>query len=209
VTAMSAYGKNVFASVNFTEVYLSTDEGNSWIQANNGLKGWIESFAIGDTDVFVGTSGGGVFIFKSSNRTWIPVNEGLGDLGVYSLAAANGQLYAGTGSHGVWKRPIAEMVLDGIRNIKTDMPFGYRLYQNYPNPFNPTTVIDYLVPKPGYVSLTVYDILGRKVATLVSGNEFSGLHSVTFNASRFASGIYFYRLIESGCSQVRKMLLLK
>lgn len=208
VTAMSAYGKNVFASVN-AEVYLSTDEGNSWIQANNGLKGWIESFAVGDTDAFVGTSGGGVFIFKSSNRTWIPVNEGLGDLGVYSLAAANGELYAGTGSSGVWKRPIAEMVLDGIKNVKTNMPFGYRLYQNYPNPFNPTTTITYTIPKDGMVTLKIYDVLGREVETLVSEVEKMGRYEATFDGSRLASGVYFYRLTAPGIMQVKKMLLLK
>ena len=209
VTAMSADGKNVFASVNFTEVYLSTDEGNSWIQANNGLKGWIESSAVGDTDVFVGTSGGGVFIFKSSNRTWIPVNEGLGDLGVYSLAAANGQLYAGTGSHGVWKRPIAEMVLDGIKNVKTNMPSGYRLYQNYPNPFNPTTVISYQLSTRVLVVLNVYDVLGRKVETLIDRVQTAGVHSVTFNAPNLPSGVYFYRLQAGTYEDTRKLLLLK
>ncbi len=80
---------------------------------------------------------------------------------------------------------------------------------NYPNPFNPSTTISYELSATGYVTLKVYDILGREIATLVSRSESAGTHSVTFDASRLPSGVYFYRLTAPGINLVRKMLLTK
>lgn len=80
---------------------------------------------------------------------------------------------------------------------------------NYPNPFNPTTLIRYNIPKQIHVTLKVYDILGREVATLVDGEQVAGVHEVAFDGSRFASGVYFYRLSASGVTQVKKMLMIK
>ncbi len=80
---------------------------------------------------------------------------------------------------------------------------------NYPNPFNPTTVIKYEIPKDTHVTLRVYDVLGRMVVTLVDGEETMGVHEVTFDGSRFASGVYFYRLTTPTHSNVMKMLLIK
>ena len=81
--------------------------------------------------------------------------------------------------------------------------------QNYPNPFNPTTNISYSLSTSGHVTLKVYDILGREVKTLVNDDEAAGYHTATFDASRLASGIYFYRLTAPGIVKVKKMLLTK
>lgn len=86
---------------------------------------------------------------------------------------------------------------------------SYNLGQNYPNPFNPATIISYQLPQSGFVSLKVYDILGRKVAELVSENQMAGYHSVDFNASNLTSGVYIYRLNVNDFSQTRKMILLR
>ncbi|MBU0517582.1 S8 family serine peptidase [bacterium] len=75
-----------------------------------------------------------------------------------------------------------------------DLPFEYALYQNYPNPFNPTTTISYALPEAGKVSLMVYDISGRQVATLVDGYRNAGSHHVQFDAQGLASGVYIYRM---------------
>lgn len=92
---------------------------------------------------------------------------------------------------------------------KTNLPKTFALSQNYPNPFNPTTVIDYQLPKDTHVTLRVYDVLGREVATLVDGEVSAGYHQAAFNGSRFASGVYFYRLTTPGFTKVMKMLLVK
>lgn len=89
------------------------------------------------------------------------------------------------------------------------LPARFQLHQNYPNPFNPSTVISYDLPKSSVVILRVYDILGRAVETLVNARQSSGVHSITFDGSRLASGVYFYRLTASGVNIVRKMLLEK
>lgn len=85
----------------------------------------------------------------------------------------------------------------------------FRLSQNYPNPFNPTTEIKFNLADAGLTSLKVYDMLGREVRTLVNENLVSGSHTVTFNASNLASGIYIYRLISKNNSVTRRMTLIK
>ena len=101
---------------------------------------------------------------------------------------------------------------------KTDaLPSSFTLYQNYPNPFNPATTIKYSVPKPGAqngsqlqrVTLKIYDLLGREVASLADGYKAPGTYSVQFNAGSLSNGIYFSRLTAGGYSAVRKMILLK
>ncbi len=87
--------------------------------------------------------------------------------------------------------------------------YTYKLEQNYPNPFNPSTRITFSIKNAGFVSLKVYDLLGREVATLVSENRPAGIYDVAFNASNLGSGIYFYTLTSGGFSQTKKMLFVK
>jgi len=86
---------------------------------------------------------------------------------------------------------------------------SYELYQNYPNPFNPVTTINYVIPKNGLVTLKVYDILGKEVATLINGYQNAGFQSVQFNGSYLSSGIYFYKISAGNFSDVKKMILIK
>jgi len=83
------------------------------------------------------------------------------------------------------------------------------LGQNYPNPFNPTTSIEYTLPSNGSIHLAVYDVLGREVAVLGDGYETAGRHSLNFNASSLASGIYFYRIEAGKFIDVKKMILMR
>lgn len=85
----------------------------------------------------------------------------------------------------------------------------YLLSQNYPNPFNPTTKIDFSIPKSGFVTIKIYDILGKEVKSLLSQNMTSGAYTVTFDASKLSSGTYFYRLDVNGFSDIKKMTVLK
>ena len=83
------------------------------------------------------------------------------------------------------------------------------LKQNYPNPFNPSTVIQFQVASRGFVSLKVYDVAGREVATLVNENKSPGNYSVVFDAGNLASGMYVYRLEAGSFRAARKMLVTK
>jgi hypothetical protein len=90
-----------------------------------------------------------------------------------------------------------------------DPPGYFKLNQNYPNPFNPNTVISFQLAASSQVRLEVFDLMGRKVSTLVNSNLEAGLHEVTFNAEGLSSGIYLYRIQAKGFTQSRRMLLLK
>jgi len=96
-----------------------------------------------------------------------------------------------------------------IEKSVAETPARFELLQNYPNPFNPSTVIQYKLAKTGSVRLTVYDLTGRQVSTLVNQTQGAGVYVVRFNASQLASGIYFYRLQTDGFNQIRKMLLIR
>lgn len=100
-----------------------------------------------------------------------------------------------------------EYFLTGIDEQSTGIQLMFRLYQNFPNPFNQLTWIAYVIPTTCDVSLEIFDITGRKVATLVDGLQDSGVRSVEWNASGVASGIYFYRLSAESETYVRKMIV--
>ncbi|WP_185957136.1 T9SS type A sorting domain-containing protein [Gracilimonas mengyeensis] len=91
----------------------------------------------------------------------------------------------------------------------SNQPIDFKLQQNYPNPFNPSTLISYELPVSGEVSLKVFDMLGREVATLVNEVKASGEHMISFDASGLTSGTYFYRLSAGDFTNVKKMTVLK
>jgi hypothetical protein len=94
-------------------------------------------------------------------------------------------------------------------NVEVGMPSIFSLEQNYPNPFNPATTIKYQLPKAGFVTLKIYDILGREVAILVKENQNVGRYSVDFNASKLSSGVYIYELRTRDFNSCKKMILTK
>jgi hypothetical protein len=89
------------------------------------------------------------------------------------------------------------------------LPEEYALAQNYPNPFNPITTIDFSLPVPSDVVISVYNILGQEVARVADGHFDAGVHSVEWNAGHKASGVYLYRIQAGDYTKTRKMLLLK
>jgi hypothetical protein len=89
------------------------------------------------------------------------------------------------------------------------IPEAFVLYANYPNPFNPSTFIKYDLPEAARVRLDVYDVLGRRVKTLVDEPQVAGVHSVRFDGSGLSSGIYFYRINAGKFNDVHRMLLQK
>lgn len=105
--------------------------------------------------------------------------------------------------------PVTVSVVTGIEVDGSYLPEQFALNQNYPNPFNAVTNIVFGLPKPSNVDLSVYNSLGQKVATLVSGPMPAGYHKATWNASDFASGVYFYKLTASETTMVKQMTLLK
>lgn len=103
----------------------------------------------------------------------------------------------------------SELGITSVKQQSQTTPTEFRLEQNYPNPFNPTTTIAYQVPASGHVLLTVYDIVGRKVATLVDEVQSAGRYATFFDASSLASGVYFYKLTTGNYTQVKRMSVVK
>lgn len=96
-----------------------------------------------------------------------------------------------------------------VERVSNVIPSEYKLGQNYPNPFNPGTRIEYSVPKQGYVSLKVYNLVGQEVATLFEGSQQAGNYVATFDGEGLSSGVYMYRLESEGISITKKFVLMK
>jgi hypothetical protein len=118
-------------------------------------------------------------------------------------------------SAGKYSYRLKQIDLDGsyeysnIVEVNVVAPVKFELAQNYPNPFNPVTTIEYSIPKPGRVTLIIYNLLGQTVATIVDENKEAGVHRIQFNGKDLNSGAYFYRLTSGRFTQTRKLLLMK
>ncbi len=97
----------------------------------------------------------------------------------------------------------------GINTISSNVPSDYKLFQNYPNPFNPETHIRIDIVKHGLVNLSVYDIKGKEVETLVNNRLNAGSYDIKWNASNYTSGVYFYRMLANDYAETNKMILIK
>jgi len=193
-------------------VYRLTFDGAKWNRSDSALVGnYVTSFVSTGSNIFAGTYTGGVFASSNNSASWTSISDGLTDSSVVSLTIHNSNLFVATSS-GVWKRPISEIT--SVPSPIGMLPNNYSLEQNYPNPFNPTTTIRYQLPNAGYVTLKVYDILGREVVTLVNEVKAAGSYSAIFDGDKLASGVYIARLIAQSKErksfvQTMKMLMLK
>ena len=160
------------------------------------------------------TSSSGFGLSSSGEKVWLENSTGLIVDSVIFPALTVDQSYGRIPDGGVWQ------ILDTLsRGVSNGSPTGiedenlsitnYMLNQNYPNPFNPTTTISFQLPIASQVTLKIYDILGKEVATLVDEMKKAGNYQVKFDATQLASGMYFYRLDTKNFSQVRKMILMK
>ncbi len=107
---------------------------------------------------------------------------------------------------------VDDLSFSGVTGVAQEVattPQSYALGQNFPNPFNPTTVINYSIPGSGQTTLTVYDLLGREVQTLVNEYQNAGTYSFSFDASKLTSGVYYYRLQSGSFTQTKKLMLVK
>ncbi|MBU1299414.1 MAG: T9SS type A sorting domain-containing protein, partial [Bacteroidetes bacterium] len=163
---------------------------------------------VSGTNLFAGTDGGGVFLSTNNGTSWTAVNTGLTYTDVLSLAVSGTNLFAGTSGGGVWRRPLSEMVTS-VQRLSTNLPTHFSLEQNYPNPFNPATTISFSLPSKSFVSLKVFDALGREVATLLSEELPAGTYSQQWNAASLPSGVYFYRLQSGSFIETKKLVLLR
>ena len=207
-TALHAFafiGSNVFVGKD-DGLYMATDNGTSW-RGLYGLAGSaVRTFQVNGTDLFAGTSLG-VLVSNDTGRSWKSVNAEMADSNIISLQISGDYMLAGTAGGAVWRRPLSEVT--GVKTSMISSPTQFSLGQNYPNPFNPTTTITFSVPTHSLVSLKVFDILGREVATVLSEQLPAGNYSRQWSAQHMPSGVYFYRLHAGSFTETKKLVLLK
>jgi photosystem II stability/assembly factor-like uncharacterized protein len=204
-------GTNLFAAARSGPIYLTTNNGTTWTVPSMRLSNVYSLFMYGKTLFVLGGGGdtGNLFMSTDNGMTWAEIGLSGGLLGqaILSLAVYGKDLFAATNGSGVWKRPLSE-VITSVEHWNS-LPSHVSLDQNYPNPFNPSTSIRYSVAGTQFVTLKVFDILGRQISTLISERQNAGNHSVRFNATSLPSGVYFYRLQAGVYTETKKLLLLK
>ena len=190
----------------------STNGGVSWIPQNSGIISDLNSiyfpnsstgWAVGAAGKILWTSNGGSNWFSQNGYTGKYLTS------VKFVNHATGWI---VGDEGTIIKTIDGGGTVGINTISTEVPSGFSLNQNYPNPFNPVTVIRYAVPKYSFISLKIFDVMGREVALLVNENQQAGTYEYSFNINEHTnipSGVLFYRLQSEYNSLTKKMILLK
>ena len=160
---------------------------------------------------WIGTDGGLVNIDGMNWTLYTTSNSSLPDKEVNSIVIEeNGNRWIGTAYGGVLTYYQGKIVsVENYTDTRYQIPDKYLLYQNYPNPFNPSTKIRFRISNSGFVSIKVYDILGREVTTLVNDEKPAGIYEVSFDASELSSGVYFYKLRTGNYIQTKKMVLLR
>lgn len=160
--------------------------------------------------IYLASWNGVVYKSEDMAESWEAITEGLPDdigQGIFTDMAFTGdKVLLGVEDRGVYQYSTSSTSIDPKED---ELPDRITLKQNYPNPFNPTTNIRYSLPRPVEVELTVYSVLGRRVATLVNGTRKAGTHKVPFNAGNLSSGVYIYQLKAGDYSESQKMLLVK
>jgi len=209
VTDFAVIGTNLFVSTT-AGIYVSTDYAAHWSPVNNGMFTASPSVlaAIG-TDLFAGTYGGGLYLSKDNGASWDSVNSGLPYASnIRALTTLGSDMFVGTYTDGVWHRAKSQMIT-GINEKPDVLPAVSDLKQNYPNPFSGMTNIEFQIPNEELITLSVYNALGEKVATLADGVVSAGAHSIPFSAEGLQNGIYFYRLTASEYSSTGVMTVLR
>ncbi len=207
-------------------VWRSTDNGDSW-QHITTPDSSIQQIISNSAGTIILASKTGVYKSSTNGDSWSQVATNVWPGTTKTHVSVNAFSFAGDGT--LWAATSAAIYkssqpLTSIDLVSSEIPQSFTLQQNYPNPFNPSTNIGFSVPSGrdlaksgriasasggGFVSLKVYDILGREVATLVNENLKAGIYNYNFDASKLSSGVYFYRLQTNNFVETKKMILLR
>ncbi|MCI0716331.1 MAG: T9SS type A sorting domain-containing protein [Chlorobi bacterium] len=194
-------------------VYKTSDAGGSWIDISGNLPDVPHQSVCIDPlypqNVYVGNDLG-VYVSTTGGTTWFEFRTGMPHALVFDLKVVypNRKLRAATHGSGIYQRDLVPNPV-GINPIGSEVPKEFKLSQNYPNPFNPSTKIRFAVAKQSNVKLTVYDITGRLITTLVNENLRAANYEIKFDASGISSGVYFYKLEALGFVDTKKMVVVK
>lgn len=190
-------------------LYRSINLGTNWIEDNLGYLNDPKSIVTNGTDVYISTNNSkNVFhgYLQGSTYSYVLRNAGFPTQRprINCMVVTYNHLLAGADS-AIWRSPLAY-----VTEIKPQVtPVKFVLEQNYPNPFNASTEIRYQIPKEGTITLKIYDITGKELETLVNEKQSPGTYEVNWNASKYSSGVYFYKIETKGFIDTKRMLLVK
>jgi hypothetical protein len=191
----------------FCGIFKSANHGGLWVQVLSGVNVEALTQDAQNPSLLYAAARTGIFRSLDGGTVWEMHNNMLPSLNLVRIAKDphSDTVYVATSLSGVYK------VFDYAVNVveRPALPHEFLLSQNYPNPFNPTAIVNYQLAIDNWVSIKVYDVLGREVATLVDGKMGAGSHEVTFDGSNLPSGVYVYRLVSGTFHESKRMILMK
>jgi len=209
LTCLAATGNHVILGYTASDsgIITSTDYGETFTMTNNGLASRkVNTLYIASNKIFAATTNG-IFYKQIDENIWYPINNSSFDLNVDCFISDSLYLYAGTIGNGIWRRPLNEIITNTNENNMYGEDFS--LSQNYPNPFNPVTKINFTLKNSSLVKITILDISGKVIETLVDGYTSEGNHSLAFDGTNLSSGIYFCKMTSGNFNDILKMILIK
>ena len=192
VYSLAGIGKNIFAGTYYNGVFVSTDNGAIWRLASSGLRAnYVNSLVTSDQKLFAGTYNG-VYASVDYGQSWKAYNEGLTDTMVLSLAVNGPYLFAGTHDQGVWRMPLDEV--SAVGPTPGGPRAGRALTINVTRNSAVDPVIDFTIGRSDRVFITLHDVSGRRIATLVNDRYEAGSHCLHVRGARLAKGCYTVKM---------------
>jgi hypothetical protein len=200
---------------NAPHLWKSTDAGERWTDITGSLPD-VPATAVAvdpasSRHLYAGTDLG-VFASTDGGTSWNAYNTGLPEAVIVAdlvISPSNRTLRLASHSNGVFDRLLLPISPVAVADAGGSIPSMFSLAQNYPNPFNPVTRIRFTIADRQLTIVTVADLLGKEVATLVHEVKEPGTYEITFDATGLASGIYLYRMTAGGFTQTKKMIAVK
>ncbi|MCE1163979.1 MAG: T9SS type A sorting domain-containing protein, partial [Bacteroidetes bacterium] len=209
-----------FSNYNIASVWYTTNGGTNWTNIEGNLSGtngpsvrWAEIFYVQSVmHIILCTSTGVYYTNQLNGSSTVWTQEAVNSIGnvvcTMSDFRNNDKTFVvGTHGRGCFQTGITAPI--GVNLISSSVPEKFALSQNYPNPFNPSTSINFEVPENSFVTVKIYDMLGKNIANLVNGSYRAGKYSITWNASSFPSGAYLCVMKSGNYSKAIKLLLVK
>lgn len=210
----------IFSGFGSGHVFKTEDTGINWVDITNNLPD-IPTHAVAidpwntnhlyvgnDISVYVSTDGGNL---------WQDFHNGLPEAVIamdLNISMQNGKIRVATHGNGAYQKKLLSQTATYISSSQNNVPYSMKLKQNYPNPFNPSTTIEFSVSVPGNVTLKIYNAIGENVATLLNKKVIAGKYIQKWDATEFASGIYYYQISMTDSkgsvrAESKKMVLLR
>ncbi|MEK7670854.1 MAG: T9SS type A sorting domain-containing protein, partial [Bacteroidota bacterium] len=193
-------------------IYKTTNYGQTW----TAIGGNLPNIPLNDVIVDAAArprlyvaSDAGVLYSTNNGTTWNVLGTGFPTAPVHDLTLHSPTRKLVVFTHGRSAWAVDVTTVTSVAEAKHSLPTSIQLYQNYPNPFNPSTKIQFAIQGSGYATLTVFDVLGKEIASLVNEKMGNGVYERTFDAANIPSGVYFYRLQVNNLTQTKKMILMR